>query len=474
MIMKRAFLILLFAIAVCCAPKDETYVDSFPEIYPDYISVTVPCNIAPLNFDVKSEGRPYVSLSYGTHSLNSSVCGSTAMFPEKKWHKFLMMAAGDSIKVSVSAGNVRYKDFFIYVSETEIDPYLSYRKIAPGFEIHSKMGLYCRDLTSYKEKVVFENTAITGSCINCHSFNAGDPSQVTLHVRGTKGGTLIRDGKHSGFFNSNNGHTRGGCTYEAWHPSGKYIAYSTNIPLQMYHVKLDNRIEIYDKDSDISIFDCATEELFTSPTIADSASFETYPSFSRDGKTLFFARARMRPMPDEYDSARYNLCCTSFEDGKIGDEIRTLVDAEADSLSICTPRPSADGRYIMFAISSWGTFPIWHRDCQIGLYDMEKDSWRILDEVCSPETDSWHSWSNNGSGWFCFASRRDDGLHTRVYFSMINPDGSATKPFMLPQRRPDRYYTRLFYSYNIPELSSSEFTLNIDELTQDKKEIRQR
>ena len=472
--MKRLLIPALLALAVSCAPEVRSTSDSYPEIYPDYIAVTVPANIAPLNFDVLSDGRPSVTLSFADATLKASVCGKTVMFPERKWHRIMEQAAGDSVTVSVCAGGVRYKDFKIHVSDSEIDPYISYRRIAPGFEIHSKMGLYCRNVTSYREKVVFENTSITGSCINCHSFNAGDQSQVTLHVRGSKGGTLIRDGRQASFYISNNGHTRGGCTYESWHPTGDYIAYSTNIPLQMYHVKLDNRIEIYDKDSDISIFDCSTEELFTSPAIADSTAFETYPAFSRDGKTLFFARAKARPMPEEYDQARYNLCCIDFEDGKIGEEVRTLIDAEADSLSICTPRPSADGRFVMFAASSWGTFPIWHRDCQIGLYDMENGSWRILDEICSPETESWHTWSSNGSGWFCFVSRRDDGLHTRLYISMIGPDGSATKPFMLPQRKPLRYYSRLFYSYNIPEFSSSEFKLDRKDLTQEKKKIGQR
>ena len=98
----------------------------------------------------------------------------------------------------------------------------------------------------------------------------------------------------------------------------------------------------------------------------------------------------------------------------------------------------------------------------------------MIKEVCSPETESWHSWSSNGSGWFCFVSRRDDGLHSRIYISMINPDGTATKPFMLPQKRPSRYYSRLFYSYNIPEFCTSLFTLDRKDLTQEKKKIGQR
>ena len=55
------------------------------------------------------------------------------------------------------------------------------------------------------------------------------------------------------------------------------------------------------------------------------------------------------------------------------------------------------------------------------------------------------------SRWFLFTSRRGDGLYSRIYFSHLNADGRATKPFLLPQRNPKDYDLRSLYSFNTPE-----------------------
>ena len=78
---------------------------------------------------------------------------------------------------------------------------------------------------------------------------------------------------------------------------------------------------------------------------------------------------------------------------------------------------------------------------------------RPLDEVNSDAAESLHNWSAD-SRWFLFTSRRDDGLYTRIYLSMIGADGRATKPFLLPQRNPRDYYRRLLDSFNTPDFTS--------------------
>jgi hypothetical protein len=76
-----------------------------------------------------------------------------------------------------------------------------------------------------------------------------------------------------------------------------------------------------------------------------------------------------------------------------------------------------------------------------------------MDEVNSDKSESLHNWSTN-SRWFLFNSRRDDGLYSRIYFSMLDSHGHATKPFMLPQRNPKEYYRQLLYSFNTPDFTS--------------------
>ena len=45
----------LFYTACTSAPKHPTKVDELPEIYPDYIGVTIPADIAPLDFNFADE-----------------------------------------------------------------------------------------------------------------------------------------------------------------------------------------------------------------------------------------------------------------------------------------------------------------------------------------------------------------------------------------------------------------------------------
>ena len=104
-------------------------------------------------------------------------------------------------------------------------------------------------------------------------------------------------------------------------------------------------------------------------------------------------------------------------------------------------------------IADYGTFPIWHRETDLKLMDLQNGQIDSLPTINSDRSDTYHSWSSN-SRWFVFASKRGDGQYGKPYFAYISPDGTAGKPFVLPQKDPEHYdYT--FKSYNIPELSST-------------------
>ena len=96
-----------------------------------------------------------------------------------------------------------------------------------------------------------------------------------------------------------------------------------------------------------------------------------------------------------------------------------------------------------------GTFPIWHNDADLYLYDIESKSIRPMTEINSPIPDSYHSWSSN-SRWVVFSSKRQDGMYTRPYLAYIDERGIASKCFMLPQQNPG-FYKDFMQAYNIPE-----------------------
>jgi hypothetical protein len=75
-------------------------------------------------------------------------------------------------------------------------------------------------------------------------------------------------------------------------------------------------------------------------------------------------------------------------------------------------------------------------------------------DINSSESDSYHCFSNAGH-WFVFSSKRIDGLFTRPFFSYLDENGKATKPFVLPQENPE-FYNTYIKNYNIPELITGE------------------
>lgn len=441
--MKRttAYIAALVLLISSCSPHCEQR-GCPPSIYPDYCDVTVPENIAPLNFMVKGASRVRVT-------IDGDLCakGSYARFKKARWKK--LTASTDTLKLQVCAKMdgkwIEFEPFNIYVSQDPIDATVVYRRIDPGFELYAKMGIYQRDLSSFKERAVYLNNTVGVGCVNCHSFSKCDPDEMQLHFRGENGGSLIkRDGKVE-VFNMKNDLTLG-TVYPYWHPDGRYIAYSVNDIKQSFHNLPGKVLEVYDLASDVTVYDTEKQELLVYPLLQDSTRFETFPAFSADGRKIYFCSA---PATKDFGAVRYGLYSTefNFEDGSIGGTIATVWQADDKSASF--PRPSYDGKYLLFTLSDFGNFSIWHPEADLWMMDLRDGSVRALDELNSDDTESYHSWSTN-SRWVVFSSRREDGRHTRLYISHLNPDGRWSKPFLLPQKDPS-YNIELLQSYNIPE-----------------------
>ena len=120
-----------------------------------------------------------------------------------------------------------YKPFPMYISPHPIDYGLVYRKIAPGYEVYSRMGIYERDLSSHKERPLVENTLVKGMCVNCHAFNRTDEPFQSSHPRNAWT-TFMRTDNKDEYLNTKTDQTIAACVYPYWHPGGEYIAYSTN------------------------------------------------------------------------------------------------------------------------------------------------------------------------------------------------------------------------------------------------------
>ena len=436
-------------VAAACNVGEAVKTETLPPIYPDYAGVTVPRGIAPLNFEVEGATRVAVEVTDGSRRLRAA--GEYAHFPIGKWHR--MLSRADELTVSVRALQdgiwKEYLPFGIYVSGDPIDAGIAYRRVDPGYELYAEMGLYQRTLGNFNERLVYRNDA----CINCHSFAQCDPSSMQLHLRGPKGGTFIRSAAGEEVINMKNPLTIG-TVYPYWHPSGRYVAYSVNDIKQSFHNLPGKVLEVYDLESDVVVYDVVERQLLVYPQLQDSTKFMTFPSFSPDGGTLYFCCTGADP---DFRNHHYSLCSVPFDPltGKVGDTVTTLWSAEGRSASF--PRPSYDGKYIMFTVSDFGNFSIWHPEADLWLLDLRSGEARCISEINSGDTESYHSWSS-GSRWTVFSSRRDDGRYTRLYLSHLNDDGSFTKPFMLPQRKPVDNLLML-QSYNIPEFCSAKVSV---------------
>ena len=85
--------------------------DVQPEIFPDYKGVTVPVNIAPLNFMIDGAEDIQATFSVGGEEL-ATVCGSEGVvdIPVDEWQEMTAKAAGKTIEVEVSMWNDNYPD----------------------------------------------------------------------------------------------------------------------------------------------------------------------------------------------------------------------------------------------------------------------------------------------------------------------------------------------------------------------------
>ena len=439
-----------------------------PKIFPDYTEVTVPCNIAPLNFSVQ-EGSDKVVARFTT-SIGEFTYGdgNKVIIDDTDWHNMLDAEKGKSIKVDVFAeigGSWKaFKSFNINIAEEPIDEYLSYRLIQPSYVAYERLSIEQRNLTNFEVSDIYNNLSVStekdGQCINCHSYQNYKTDRMQLHLRQAHGGTVIVDNGRIKKVNLKTEETISAGVYPAWHPTLNIIAYSTNKTGQSFHTKDIAKIEVQDTRSDLILYDV---EKNTVTTIAnDSNEMEIFPTWSPDGKTLYFCSAHFEykndsiaeetEMIQRYKECKYSLYKMAFNEQTQKFGPRELIyDAAADTLSITLPRLSPDGRYIYAALGEFGCFHIWHPDADIVVIDTKSADLRPkpVKEINSNRAESYPTVSSNGH-WLMCESRRDDGNYTRVYISYIDKNGKTHKAFEIPQKDPS-FYTFFLKSFNRPE-----------------------
>lgn len=444
----------------------EETADTYPDIYPDYVQVTIPATIAPLNFQVK--GATHIKAEFiidgkvQIHIQNTD----QIKIPKNKWHSLLSKNAGKTLQVQVSVWNelhpkgIQYKAFPVYISNDTINSNLVYRLIEPGYEGWNQIEIRQRDLTSFDETCVFTNRLLDNGCINCHSFRDYSAKDLMLHVRGSKNGTVIvQDNQPEVIRLEESGPQKSG-TYPMWHPSGKYIILSSNTTRQAFHAYGNQPIEVYDLESDLILYDVTKKQVTSDKRFSSPQQLETFPAWSPKGDKLYFCSAAKKDMPMQKDSLWYSIYAVGFnsQTGTFDTKVDTLYNGDLHKKSASFPRLSPDGNYLLFTESNFATFPIWHKEAELRMINLADRTIMDTNILNSPESESYHSWSSNGR-WIVFSSRRADGLYTHLYLAHCDENGVWGKPFALPQYNPNSNFERM-KSYNIPEFTNGQIEIN--------------
>ena len=459
----KHFRLYIFILLVLCTQGCDNAVPAYIEkneyanIYPLYEGTYIPYNIAPLNFQVRENGTRYNVrfVVEGKDSFEIS-SGRDIDIPVKKWKKLLDKGKGEELLIKVFSYEdgswIKYKPLLFHIAPEAIDSYLAYRLIEPGYQLWNEMGLYQRNLENFEETPFMLNSLTDNNCMNCHSFCKNDPETMLFHMRAKHGGTILKKGDEIKKVDTKASWMPSAGVYPRWHPDGRFVAFSTNKTQQGFHSIHTNKLEVFDSESDIVIYDTEENAMFTDSLLFSKNSFETFPEWSPDGKYLYFCSASAMDMPDNYEGLKYDLLGISFdpETKRFEDKIDTLISSEKAGKSVAMPRVSPDGKFLVCCMSDFGTFPIWHRENDLYLLNLENMETSNMISINSNQSDSYHTWSSSGR-WIVFSSRRLDGNYTRLYISYFDEKGTAHKPFLLPQKEP-LYYDFLMKSYNIPEL----------------------
>jgi tetratricopeptide (TPR) repeat protein len=225
----------------------------------------------------------------------------------------------------------------------------------------------------------------------------------------------------------------------------------------------------------IAVYDRKAKKFRSLPGADDPAFVQSNPVWSPDGKTVYFAKARVyhsiqaeaskeavlpTSMAAEFIEGRrgfqYDVYRIPFNGGK-GGKPETLPGAFRNGMSNYFPRPSPDGKWIVFTRAK--NFMLLQPDSKLYILPARGGTPRLM--TCNTDSmNSWHSWSPNGR-WLIFASKFR-GPYTDILLTHVDSLGIDTPPVLLDWfSLPDR-------SANIPEFvntKSSRFSKITDRFT---------
>ena len=484
---------------VACTPKwpQETVVSQQPvDLFPNYQDgLEIPCNIAPLNFSLPDS----IKVAY-IHVRSSSAervfkTDRNVSFSLKFWKQLTSRAQNgqeDTIEIRLAACGRSdiyrgYPPIRWIVLPHPIDAYLTYR-LLPSVEgayntkrnDYNAIELRERNLENFDEKVLLSNALMSRNCFNCHVSPPDNVQKMLLTLRSPSDGSLFFDREKVRRIVLPSTEAMAtlpdslrmplNLIYPAWHPNEKWIVFSTNIIGLSGFTPHHQYVDIFDSACNIVLYNVQTNKITFNKSLWTTSFEETWPTWSPDGKWLYFCRAaaihpdtlRLYPeVTERIQHIYFDLCRIGFdaETGAFSDTVQTILKA-APGASYAMPRISPDGRSMLVCRSLFNSIP-YHAYGDLVYVDLEHLDLapdplasanplapaNPADILNSPDCESWHDWSKN-SRWVVFGSKRQNGHYQLPYLAYF--DGKRFgRPFLLPQKNPQFYRTNTRV-FNLP------------------------
>ena len=450
--------ILFFLLSVPPKPdlRSCEVVYTVPRIKPDYTNVTVPPNIAPLNFLIEEPADAYFVQFMGQVGEPFAVASKTpaVKIPFGKWKKLLSGNAGQSYRMDIYVKKEKKWTRFVSVTneiaKEKIDPYCTYRKLSTlFFNPNPEMGLYQRNIENFDERLLLHRRQIRNYCINCHTSGADRTETMLFHVRRShdRGPGMVIMHKGTVRFETRSMTPRGLISLTSIHPDGTVMAFAA-VKMGFFsfigNKSNDDRLQ-FEYSADLGLYDIATGEIRFIPQLSTPDFNETWPNWSGDGRYLYFSRCPViwpmpklkeeRVLPENYKDVKYDLMRVSYDGAtRTFGEPETLLTARQTGKSCLQPSASNDGRFVVFFLTDYGVFPINCPEADMYLMDTRTRAYSAM--ACnSPQAESMVRWSANDR-WIMFGSKRRDIMFTRLYFAYVDSNGQSRRAVELPQEDP--------------------------------------
>ena len=429
-----------------------------------YHDCTIPPNIAPLDFQVKEEGSQ-ICVRVGSESGRELIVangGLGVVFAQQKWQALIDGSRGQSLSMDVyvrrSNSQWRHFDTISPLRRPGGDRPLRRLPAAQTVAQHvHELGTYQRRLDRHEESPILLEPARVWPVCDEIAMRLPITSLIacccTFAAAGHRHAAGPRRGRNPGR------HADGACRCRPpirLAPQRAIGGVLRQQPACCWTTRWAIAA-MFSTMARVWAFTTSPQlPVLTVPQIADPNTWRRFPPGRRMASTYISARAlsswpaeagKRNILPTGFDRIRYDLCRIAYDDdhaswGNGGN----IAGREGHGMSMSEPRVSPNGRWLLFCMHQYGSFPVYQASSDLHMMALEtRRHWRL--GINSDRSDSWHCWSSNGR-WIVFASKRRDGLFGRLYFSYIEANGEARSLSCCRSRT--RPFTRAFWRTSTP------------------------